>query len=60
MINWVKLVGKTLPNAPEDNEIPLVTELDELETFVGSKKQSLVVDCRKSSPPRDFSLGCRG
>lgn len=58
VIKWVKLVNKTLPDAPEHNEIPLVTELDELETFVGSKKQNLVVDCRESSLPRDFSYCC--
>jgi len=35
---WVKQVGQQLPNAPQTDEIPEVTELDELETFVGSKK----------------------
>ncbi len=38
VINWVKQVGNFLPSAPEYNEIPEVAELDELETFVGSKK----------------------
>lgn len=38
VINWVKQVGKQLPDvyAPETN--PEVGELDELETFIGSKK----------------------
>ncbi len=36
IINWVKSIGKLLPNA--DEPIPEVGELDELETFVGSKK----------------------
>jgi hypothetical protein len=31
-------VGNALPNAPEEQEIPEIGELDELETFVGSKK----------------------
>ena len=38
IINWVKKVGKLLPNAYAPETIPLVGELDELETFVGSKK----------------------
>ena len=38
IINWVKQVGELLPNAYAPETIPLVGELDELETFVGSKK----------------------
>jgi hypothetical protein len=38
IINWVKQVGELLPNAYNPETIPLVGELDELETFVGSKK----------------------
>jgi hypothetical protein len=38
IINWVKSAGKLLPNANEPKPIPEVAELDELETFVGSKK----------------------
>jgi hypothetical protein len=38
IINWVKLVGELLPDAYEPDTIPLVGELDELETFVGKKK----------------------
>lgn len=38
MIYWVKLVGKDLPDAYEPDSIPEVGELDELATFVGSKK----------------------
>jgi transposase-like protein len=38
IINWVKQVGKLLPDAYEPDTIPLVGELDELETFVGQKK----------------------
>ena len=39
VIYWVKLVGELLPNADEPETIPQVSELDELETFIGSKKQ---------------------
>lgn len=38
LIHWVKQLGQQLPDAPQLEEIPEVTELDELETFVGSKK----------------------
>ncbi len=38
IINWVKQVGELLPNAYIPETLPLVGELDELETFVGSKK----------------------
>ncbi len=38
IINWVKQVGEKLPDAPPIDKIPSVGELDELETFVGSKK----------------------
>ncbi len=38
IISWVKQLGGRLPNAPAESNIPEVTELDELQTFVGSKK----------------------
>jgi transposase-like protein len=38
VIYWVKQVGKLLPDAYAPEGIPEVGELDELETFVGSKK----------------------
>lgn len=38
VIYWVKQVGENLPNAYEPDSIPEVCELDELETFIGSKK----------------------
>lgn len=46
IITWVKRTGKTITDAPLDEEIPvseacpkdIVTQIDELETFVGSKK----------------------
>jgi insertion element IS1 protein InsB len=59
IINWVKEIGRVLPDAPAYDEIPEITQVDELETFVGkrhfaqrgepphasgSKKQNLVVD----------------
>jgi transposase-like protein len=38
IMNWVRQVGELLPDAYNPETIPLVGELDELETFVGSKK----------------------
>jgi hypothetical protein len=38
VITWVKQVGELLPDAYTPEMIPEVGELDELETFVGSKK----------------------
>jgi transposase-like protein len=39
VIDWVKQKGKKLPDAIAPENIPDVGELDELETFVGSKKK---------------------
>jgi transposase-like protein len=38
IINWVKQVGELLPDTYHPDQIPQVGELDELQTFVGSKK----------------------
>ena len=38
IINWVKEKGEKLPDEPQDEEIPEITEIDELQTFVGCKK----------------------
>ncbi len=38
VIHWVKQVGEHLPDAYAPEQTPQVGELDELETFVGSKK----------------------
>jgi hypothetical protein len=38
VINWVKQVGFSLPDAPDYEEIPEVAQLDELQTFVAQKK----------------------
>jgi hypothetical protein len=46
VITWVKPVGELLPDASDSETTPEVGELDELETFVGSKKQDLAVDGR--------------
>ena len=38
ILNRVKQVGELLPDAYEPDTIPLVGEVDELETFIGQKK----------------------
>jgi transposase-like protein len=38
IIYWVKQLGEKLSDVPKEEEIPEVGELDELETFIGSKK----------------------
>ena len=38
VISWVKEVGELLPNSYNPDQTPEVGELDELETFVRSKK----------------------
>jgi hypothetical protein len=38
VMHWIRKVAATLPNAPQMDEIPEITELDELQTFVGSKQ----------------------
>ena len=37
-LDWVKKVGEMLPDYYNPAQIPEVGELNELETFVGSKK----------------------
>lgn len=38
LIHWIRQAGINLPDAPESEEIPEVTQIDELQTFVGNKK----------------------
>ena len=40
VINWVRQAGECLPDVYDPDEVPNVGELDELQTFVGSKKTS--------------------
>ena len=35
-----------LPNAPQAEEIPEITEIDELQTYVGQKKPNMDMDNR--------------
>lgn len=50
VINWVRQAAAAIPE--ENYEIPETAQLDELETFVGQKKQDLAVDSGKYKTPR--------
>ena len=43
IINWVKEKGKRLSDEPQGEELPEITEIDELQTFVGCKKNKFWV-----------------
>ena len=43
IINWVKEKGKMLSDEPQEEELPEITEIDELQTFVGCKKNKFWV-----------------
>ncbi len=38
LIHWIRQAGINLPDAPKSEEIPEVRQIDELQTFVGNKK----------------------
>ena len=44
VIRWVKKTALAIPDAPNVSEIPEIAEIDELQTFVGKKKQIMGVD----------------
>jgi insertion element IS1 protein InsB len=39
ILNWIQEAGKSLEDQPQDEEIPEITAIDELQTFVGKKKR---------------------
>ena len=45
VMHWIRSAGHQLPDAPESEEIPEVTDLDELQTFVGNKRHKLWIGC---------------
>jgi len=60
VINWVRAAGNSLPPEPDYQDIPEVAQIDELQTYVGKKKQNLGLDCCKQKLSGDFSLCFRG
>ncbi len=59
VINWVKQVGELLPDAYEPESVPEVGELDELQTFVGKKRQNLALDSGRPFSGGYFGLDNR-
>ena len=59
VLNWVKQVGKLLPNAYQPEITPEVGELDELETFIAQKKQNMAVDSGRPLQTRTSRMGNR-
>ena len=57
VILWVKQSGQRLPDAYEPETTLQVGALDELEPFVGSKKQNLAVDSGRSRQTRHSRVG---
>ncbi len=55
VINWVKKAAIPLADAPDCSEIPEIAQIDELQTFVGKKKQNMAVDSGKQGGNRNFS-----
>jgi hypothetical protein len=41
ILHWVREAGLALPDAPHSEDIPEITDLDELQTFVGNKRNKL-------------------
>ena len=38
ILNWIQEAGESLSDEAQDEEIPEITEIDELQTFVGNKR----------------------
>jgi len=41
IMNWIREAGMELPDTPEEAEIPEITEIDELQTFIARKKDKV-------------------
>ena len=60
IINWVKQVGKLLPDTYDAEDTPQVGEVDELQTFIGKKNKVWIWTARLSFSVRNSWLGSRG
>jgi hypothetical protein len=54
VINWITAAALSLPEQPDYQEIPEVTQIDKLQTYIG--KKNLAGDCRQQRVGRNFSL----
>ena len=41
VMHWIREAGQGIADAPQSDEIPEITDLDELQTFVGNKRQKI-------------------
>lgn len=57
VINWVRQAAAAIP--AENYEIPETAQLDELEAFVGQKKQDLAMDSGEYQPSRHSPVRSR-
>jgi hypothetical protein len=54
VMTWVKQIGALFPDAYAPEVIPQVGELDELATFVGSKKTKFGCGLRLTTSKQEF------
>ena len=54
VIRWVRNSAIALPDAPEAQEIPEITAIDEMQTFVGKKKIKSGCGQQLTIFPREF------
>ena len=55
VIRWVRKSATPLSNTPEMKEIPEITEIDELQTYVGQKKQNMAIKRARPRPVLCFA-----
>lgn len=60
IINWVAEAGELLSDDPQDSEIPEIAEIDELQTFVGNKKNKLWIWTVVNHKKKGILLGNMG
>ena len=56
VMNWIKETWLSLPDTSEESELPEITEIDELQTFIGSKKNKLWIWSGRSAPSAFFQI----
>lgn len=58
VMHWIREAGQGIADAPQSDEIPEITDLDELQTFVGNKRQKIWKwSCCQSLGLRYLGLG---
>ncbi len=58
VMHWIREAGHQMKDAPKSEEIPEITALDEVQTFVGSKRNAtLDLDSRQFPCKLEFWRG---